>query len=394
MFAQTRFSQLLHLVPREFFRKAVQQSGGDRYAKRFSSWDLLVTLIYGQLHQVKSLRTLATAFSSLDTHHYHLNARSMGRSTLSDALRKRSSEPFRLLCEELLKGVSRQQRQSCQQMISLIDSTSITLRGPGFDEWTQATRTRITQGLKVHVVLDPQQYAPTYAHITPANVNDLTDALQVPLQAGMTYVFDKGYCDYNWWHQIDQSRAYFVTRLKRNAHFRLVAQPPLRADDQGCIVSDQHICLSKKHLNGKRINQYRQQPVRRIEVVREDHDTPLVLVTNDLTRSAREIADLYRQRWQIELFFKWLKQKLNLKRYLGFSENAVRLQIYSALITYLLMSLYRTLSAFSGSVSELAIKLAHSLLERPAIAGRRSQEHARKRDRWQRQLPLPTFTGH
>ncbi|MCY1433216.1 Transposase DDE domain protein [compost metagenome] len=210
----------------------------------------------------------------------------------------------------------------------------------------------------------------------------------------MTYVFDKGYCDYNWWHQIDQSRAYFVTRLKRNAHFRLVAQQPLRADDQSCIVSDQHICLSKKHLNGKRINQYRQQPVRRIEVVREDHDTPLVLVTNDLTRSAREIADLYRQRWQIELFFKWLKQKLNLKRYLGFSENAVRLQIYSALITYLLLSLYRTLSAFSGSVSELAIKLAHSLLERPAITGRRSQEHARKQDRWQRQLPLPTFTGH
>ena len=394
MFAQTRFSQLLQILPREFFRKAVRQSGGDRYAKQFSSWDLLVTLIYGQLHQVKSLRTLATAFSSLDTHHYHLNARSMGRSTLSDALRKRSSEPFRLLCEELLKGVSRQQRQSCQQMISLIDSTSITLRGPGFDDWTQATRTRITQGLKVHVVLDPQQYAPTYANVTPANVNDLTDALQVPLQAGMTYVFDKGYCDYNWWHQIDQSRAYFVTRLKRNAHFRLVAQQPLRADDQSCIVSDQHICLSKKHLNGKRINQYRQQPVRRIEVVREDHDTPLVLVTNDLTRSAREIADLYRQRWQIELFFKWLKQKLNLKRYLGLSENAVRLQIYSALITYLLLSLYRTLSAFSGSVSELAIKLAHSLLERPAITGRRSQEHARKRDRWQRQLPLPTFTGH
>ncbi|MCY1445498.1 Transposase DDE domain protein [compost metagenome] len=211
----------------------------------------------------------------------------------------------------------------------------------------------------------------------------------------MTYVFDKGYCDYNWWHQIDQSGAHFVTRLKRNAHFSPVSRQSITAEVEGVIAADDLVCLSKKHLNKKRINQYRQQPVRRIEVVREDHDTPLVLVTNDFSRSAMEIADLYRQRWQIELFFKWIKQKLNLKRYLGFSENAVRIQIYCALITYLLMSLYRTLVGYRGSLSEMNIKLVHSLLERPAaILRRRRQRDAERQASQQYQLPLATFTGH
>ncbi len=107
-------------------------------------------------------------------------------------------------------------------MITLIDSTSISLRGPGFDEWTTATKTRITQGLKVHVAIDPRQTAPTYVNITAANVNDLSDALTMPLEAGMTYVFDKGYCDYNGWHQIDQTGSFFVTRLKKNANLKLV----------------------------------------------------------------------------------------------------------------------------------------------------------------------------
>ncbi|WP_265065085.1 IS4 family transposase [Pseudomonas sp. B21-056] len=215
MFSSTRFSQMLQALPHQLFKNAVKRCGADRYAKQFSSWDLLVTLIFGQITQASSLRALATASQSLEPHHYHLNARSMVRSTLCDALSKRSSEPFRLACEHLLQGVGRKQRKSLEAMVTLIDSTSITLRGPGFDDWTAATKTRITQGLKVHVAIDPRQTAPTYVNITAANVNDLSDALTMPLEAGITYVFDKGYCDYNWWHQIDQVGAFFVTRLKK-----------------------------------------------------------------------------------------------------------------------------------------------------------------------------------
>lgn len=364
MFSQIRFSKLLQAIPRHSFNKAVQSSGADRYAKRFSSWDLLVTMIFGQVNQIQSLRTLTTAFGSLGAHHYHLNAQSMGRSTLSDALSKRNPEPLRLLCEHLLQGVARKQRQSLQEKICLIDSTSITLRGPGFDEWAKATKTRITQGLKVHMAIDPRQAAPTYANVTYANVNDMTDAQGMSLEAGMTYVFDKGYCDYNWWHKIDQSGAFFVTRLKRNANVRCLEERPLPAEKAEHIEADWVVQFNNRQLNG-RANHYKNQAVRRVQVKRDDHDTPLVLVTNDFSRSAAEIAALYKERWQIELFFKWLKQKLNLKRYLGFSENAVRIQIYSALITYLLMTVYLQRSDYKGSISELAIMLAHCLFERP-----------------------------
>ncbi len=364
MFSSTRLAQMLQALPHQLFKNAVKRCGADRYAKQFTSWDLLITLIFGQMTQAQSLRTLATASQSLEPHRYHLNAKNMVRSTLCDALNKRSPEPFRLACEHLLQGVGRKQRKSLEAMITLIDSTSISLRGPGFDDWTSATKTRITQGLKVHVAIDPLQMAPTYVNITAANVNDLSDALTMPLEAGMTYVFDKGYCDYNWWHQIDQMGAFFVTRLKKNANVEHV-ENIRKAGVAEFIESDEAVLFGKKYLNTRRLNHYHDQAVRRVKVHRDDHETPLILVTNDFSRSAEEIADLYKQRWQIELFFKWIKQNLKLKRYFGFSENAVRLQIYSALITYLLLHLYRQRSGSSDSISDFAIRLTHSLFERP-----------------------------
>ncbi|WRH94507.1 IS4 family transposase [Pseudomonas fluorescens] len=364
MFTSTRFAQMLQALPHQLFKAAVKRCGADRYAKQFTSWDLLVTLIYGQITQAKSLRTLATASQSLEPHRHHLNAKNMVRSTLCDALNKRSSEPFRLACEHLLKGIGRKQRKSLEAMITLIDSTSISLRGPGFDEWTTATKTRITQGLKVHVAIDPRQTAPTYVNITAANVNDLSDALTMPLEAGMTYVFDKGYCDYNWWHQIDQIGSFFVTRLKKRQSE--AGRKFEKEDAAESIEADESVLFAKKYLSTRRPNLYRDQAVRRIQVRRDDHETPLVLVTNDFSRSAEEIAGLYKQRWQIELFFKWIKQNLKLKRYFCFSENAVRLQIYSALITYLLLHLYQRRSGGSGSISSFVIRLAHTLFERPS----------------------------
>lgn len=378
MFSQTRFSQMLQLIPRQVFKKAVSDTGADRYSKRFNSWDVLVTMIYGQVHQIKSLRTLVSAFGSLGNHHYHLNAKSMSRSTLSDALSKRNPEPFRIICETLLKGVARQQRKSVQEMICLIDSTLITLKGSGFDGWAQATRTRITQGLKIHVGMDPHQVAPTYANISHANVNDLTDAQLMPIEKGMTYVFDKGYCDYNWWSQIDRVGSYFVTRLKKNANVTVIEEREVVQHAENRIECDTIVQFTKKHLHGKRINEYLQRSVRRIVVKREAHDTPLILITNDLSRSADEIAALYKQRWQIELLFKWLKQKLNLKRYFGFSENAVRLQIYAALITYLLMLNYRIRAKYEGAMSTLAITLSHNLLERPDLMALQQQRERNK----------------
>lgn len=376
MFTSTRLAHLLSAIPRQFFRQATEKYRADRYVKRCTTWQLLVTLVSGHITQALSLRSLATFSETLSPHSYHLKAGPVARSTLSDALNKRDYRPFQDLCELLLSGISRQQRKEVGAMVSLLDSTSITLRGTHFDDWTAATKTRITQGLKVHVGLDLAQLAPVYVNITPANVNDLSDALQMPIQTGMTYVFDKGYCDYNWWHQLQTKGAFFVTRLKKNANIKVLHKHSTAAE-QSPVMTDEVILFGKKHLGGKRLNDYRETPARRVVVEREGHATPLILVTNDFARSAEEIAGLYKDRWKIELFFKWIKQHLKLKRFYAFSENAVRLQIYSALISYLLLHLYHRRSAFTGSLFELTVRISHVLHERPTtpeLRNRRRQE--------------------
>lgn len=167
MFSSTFLTQLLSAIPRSSFERSVEAHQADRYVKRCTSWQLLVTLVSGHLTQALSLRSLATFSETLAPHRYHLRAGPIARSTLSDALNKRDYRPLQALCEILLSGVSRQQRKDIGAMVSLVDSTSITLRGPHFDDWTAATKTRITQGLKVHVGLDLAQRAPVYVNITP-----------------------------------------------------------------------------------------------------------------------------------------------------------------------------------------------------------------------------------
>src|SRR5690606_13454719 len=181
---------------------------------------------------------------------------------------------------------------------------------------------------------------PNVLNVTPANLNDLSDALQMPIEAGVTYVFDKGYCDYNWWHRIDQAGSVFVTRLKKNANVARIRELTKTGTEPG-IESDEVVRFNKKILNTKRPNRYFGQDVRRIRVNRDGDKPDLILITNDFKRSAQQIAALYKQRWQIELFFKWIKQHLKLKHYFGCSENAVRLQIYSALLAFLLLHAYR-----------------------------------------------------
>lgn len=368
MFSNTHLGQLLSAFPSQFFQKEVKACGADRYAKRCTSRDLLVTLVLGHLQQSSSLRSLSAMSEAFDEHH-HLNARPVPRSTLSDALNKRSFIPFQKACESMLSAISGQQRRLAKRMISLIDSTSITLRGPDFDEWTKATKTRITQGLKVHTGFDPVQCAPVYISITPANVNDMTDALKVPIESGVTYVFDKGYCSYNWWYQIHQAEAFFVTRLKKDANVQL-------SHEHSCPSPESRVQADEIVEFGKRHRVFRDTPVRRVKVQLETWENPLTLVTNDLTRSAEEIADLYKERWQIELFFKWIKQHLKLKRFYAFSENAVKLQIYSAIITYVLLHIFQKRSNFCGSLFDLTRSLVCILFERPL-----AKEHRKNRRR-------------
>jgi putative transposase len=201
--------------------------------------------------------------------------------------------------------------------------------------------------------------------ISAANLNDIDHARTLSLEPGAIYVFDKGYCDYSWWWRIHCSKARFVTRFKRNAKLQVLEDRRIAQDARGIILKDQRVCLANKHPGAGRKIPY-QLPLRRIEVLRENKP-PLVLATNDLKSSAKRIAERYRARWQIELFFKWIKQHLRIKRFLGRSEKAVRIQILTALIAYLLVALYAKQRRLKQSLWLVLSELRATLFQRPDV---------------------------
>ena len=266
----------------------------------------------------------------------------------------------------LMSQAKRQLRREGEELLYLLDSTSITLKGPGFDSWTQESRTRNTQGIKLHILYAGNEAVPVQHSLTPPNVNDIDEGVKLPIESGAVYVFDKGYCDYNWWSRVDAARALFVTRFKRNASLKVECTLPVPAQDAGIVLCDEIVRFANKHPRGGRKNHY-QQALRRVTVARPDHDRPLVLATNDLASPAVVIAQRYRERWGIELFFKWIKQHLRIKSFLGRSENAVRMQILTALIAYLLLTLYRQARRSTGSLWTLLAEVRATLFQRPTV---------------------------
>lgn len=367
MYRNTRFGALMKGLSRPAFEKIVAHYQADKHQKGFRCWDQLMAMIYGQLSGCRSLRELETGFNSQPLHHYHLGTRSIKRSTLSDANAKRSSEVFAQVCAELLGQMSRSLRNELKDLLYLIDSTPIPLKGLGFDDWAGANRSDRTQGLKVHLMIEHSQALPVHAQFTPANVNDIEVGRTLPIESGSTYVFDKGYCDYNWWFRIHQGKAFFVSRFKKNAGINVVRSMQPRGEVSADILEDSVVEFKNRHPGGQRINHYYGTELRKVVVNRPDKSTPLVLVTNDFNRTADEIALRYKQRWGIELFFKWLKQNLKIKQFLGRSENAVKIQIYTALITYMLVYLYHHRQALKTTLRMCLVELKTGLFQRPAI---------------------------
>ena len=376
MFRISRLQEVMKGLPRDRFERVVSEHQADKHSKGFGSWDQLIAMVYAQLAGASGLRDLVTGFNRQHVHHYHLGTGELRRSTLADANGKRAPEVFAEVARRLMAQVQRRERRAGEQLLYALDSSAITLAGHQFEDWTQANRTRHIQGVKLHVAYAAHEQAPSWASITAPNVNDVTEGTRVPLQAGATYVFDKGYYDYGWWHQIDQAKATFVTRFKRNAKLKVLGQRRVPRAAAVLVLRDQIVRFANPTPRGGHRNPYT-KPLRRIVVARPQHDTPLVLATNDLRSSALTIARRYQDRWQIELFFKWIKQHLKIKRFFGRSENAVRIQILTALITYLLLALYRRAHGLKVTLWALLGELRVTLFQRPTLEAewwRRRQE--------------------
>jgi len=286
---------------------------------------------YGQLSGAASLREIESGLQSHEARLYHLHAKPIKRSTLADANALRPAAVFTGLFAELMKQAHRGLRRSLAETVYLIDSTTLPLNRLSAD-WARFSAKLC--GAKAHFMLDAEAEVPVYMAVTPAKVSDITAAKAMPIEAGATYVFDLGYYDYGWWARLDEAGCRIVTRLKANTPLKIVEERAVPAD--GPILSDRLGFLPARQAKSRK-NPYG-DPVREVRVSIESGKI-LRILSNDLDASAGEIAALYKSRWEIELFFRWVKQNLKIKSFLGVSENAIRIQIAIALIVYLLLKL-------------------------------------------------------
>ncbi len=344
-FCGSIFGKLLEPVNRRQFQTVVDRLNGDAYDKSFKSWDHLVALIYAQLSGNDSLSGVVAGFNANPQHHYHLGTGQLSRSTLSDANARRPVGIFAQTFAALSAMATRQLRSEGMEMVRLIDASPIPLgKVCSWATWNGRIR-----GMKLHVVYDPKSDIPTCVEVTAANVNDIEIGRQTPIQPGTTYVFDKGYCRFDWWQKINDSKAFFVTRAKTSIRLRSLKHRTIRKRKGNGfeILADDEVKLTSKGDSRLPI------PLRRIKIRREKGGK-ITLLTNDLARSAVEIAALYKSRWQIELLFRWIKQHLDIRKFLGTNDNAIRLQVLAAMIAYLLLRI----AAQANCIKMLPIRLA------------------------------------
>jgi len=371
-YLDSMFGSLLKPIDRRWFQGIVDECKGDAYDKSFKSWDHLVALIFAQLSGADGLRGLEAGFNANAHHHYHLGVGALARSTFSDANARRPVSIFAQTFTMLSQTVDRQTRHEGAEMLRLIDASPIPLGK--ICRW--ATWNGRIRGMKMHVVYDPKADCPRCVEITPATVNDVEIGRQVEIEAGATYVFDKGYYHFGWWRKINDTKAFFVTRVKANTRLRVTKRRYARKKigDGFRIIDDAEVVLASKGDSQLPI------PLRRIRV-RRDKGGLITLITNDLKRTAVEIAALYKGRWQIELLFRWIKQHLDIRKFLGTNDNAIRLQILAAMIVYLLLRIAARVNCVKISVLRLTELVSQFLFTRRPIAkiGKPTPVNASKR---------------
>ena len=337
------YHALTQFVPWGGFDQLVDEHEGDKGVRTLTMRDQFSAMLYGQLAGAVSLREIEGGLLSHRTRLYHVNAKPVKRSTLADANASRPVAVFAGLFSKLMKQAHRGLRRSLEETVYLIDSTSLRLNELS-KEWARFSSG--VCGAKAHIIYDADAGCPVYMAVTAANVNDITAAQAMPVEAGASYVFDLGYYDYgikaryrtpcylSAWAKLDAAGCRIVTRFKSNTPLRTIEERAIAKD--GAILSDRVGYLPSRQAKNRK-NPFG-DPIREVRV-RIETGKILRILTNDLDASAEEIAGLYKRRWEIELFFRWVKQNLKIKKFLGASENAIRIQIAVALIAYLLLKL-------------------------------------------------------
>lgn len=356
----TIIGQLLQMFSRLEFQKTVSETKSEYHSRGFSSWNHFVSMLFAQLAGHDSLRGVEAGLATQGRKLYHLGIKPIHRATLAYANKHRPHELFKKLFFQMLskcQPLAPKHKFRFKNNLYSLDATTIDLCLSLYD-WAKF---RTTKGaVKLHVKLNHAGYLPNFAVITEAAVHEQKSVVHIPLERNDVVVFDRGYTDFSWYHSLVDKGVFFVTRLKKNAHYKVVERRSVKHLKN--IYSD-HII----ELKGFYTRQKYPHLLRRIRCKDPETDKIIVVLTNQFDWSAKTISQIYKDRWQIELFFKSLKQQLKVKSFLGTSKNALLSQLWVALIAFLMLSYLKFRSKFQWSVYTLMEILPVNIFSRRYI---------------------------
>ena len=360
---RTVFAQLMEFIPTYQFQLCVDRYHGNRYVKDFSCWDQFLCLAFAQLTYRTSLRDIETCLRAQQPRLYHMGFRGrVSRATLADANETRDWRIYRDFAQGLI-GIARDLYRDesfgveLSDTVYAFDSTTIDLCLSLFP-WGQFRRHK--SAVKLHTLLDVRGSIPTNVYVTGGQVHDVNLLDQLLLEAGAFYLLDRGYVDFARLYVFTQACAFFVTRAKKNMQFYRRSSRPVESSVG--LRSDQTILLT-----GVRTAERYPDPLRRIHYFDAEKESRLIFLTNNFLLPALTITQLYRARWQVELFFRWIKQHLHIKAFYGTSENAVKTQVWVALSVYALVAIVKKQLGLDLSLYKILQILSITIFEKTPI---------------------------
>jgi hypothetical protein len=355
------FAQLTEFLPQRVFDRIVAKHSGNKYVRHFTCWNQLLCMVFGQVSGRESLRDLLVVIKAHQNKSYHLGfGKNVSLSNLSKANEKRIYLIFEEFANHLIT-VARQKSKNIdfeiQGKIYAFDSTTIDLCLSVF-WWAHFRKTKA--GIKLHTLFDITTQIPAFIHFSEADVHDINAMDYIIYEPYAYYIFDRAYVDYKRLYAITGQKAFFVVRAKSNLKFKRMYSN--KTDKSTGVKSDQ-----TGKLTGFYTSKDYPEKIRRVRFYDFESKKTFVFLTNNFDLKATQIAFLYKQRWQIELFFKWIKQNLKIKSFWGTTENAVRIQINTAIISYCLVSIFRNEQKIEQSIYEIIQILGISLLDKTPV---------------------------
>lgn len=355
------FAQLIEFLDSDKFRHLVDKYDGNRYVKHFTCWNQLLALMFGQLSNRESLRDLIVALEAHQSKRYHLGLgrEPIAKTTFATANQNRDYrifEEFAFYMMDLARSKRVVDIFKLKGKVYAFDSTTIPLCLSVF--WWAKFRKK-KGGIKAHVLYDLESQVPAYFHITTASVHDSKAMKEIPYESGSYYVFDRGYNAFKELYHIHQHESFFIVRAKKNLQYKCIKW---RRRMPRNVLTDSEILLTD-YITSKKYN----EKLRLVKFYDEEQGREFSFLTNAFHLSSLEVANLYKNRWQIELFFKWLKQHLKIKKFWGRTENAVRIQISAAIIAYCLVAIVQHDMRLERSTYEVLQILSISLTDKTPL---------------------------